>query len=310
MVLHRLAACLLGFALTCGPSGPVASADSYTAIYVFGDSLSDAGNDWIGTLGAEPLSPPYYQGHFSNGTTWAEDLSRALRLGTLKPSLRGGHDFAYGGAESGATLVHKLSETPPDLPFQIAEFRSQVPHPAPNALYVLWIGSNDLLDMLSHKPALTAAQKARAIGQVASNETAAMAALHLLGARRMLILTAPDLGKVPAVAAPARAAGRALSAAFNAALVPAVQAEAKGLGIQLRVVNAFATFDAIIADPATYGFTDVTAPCWTGSYTSLAGGRLCSKSTTGQDRYLFWDHVHPTASGHALIAATVEAQLP
>jgi phospholipase/lecithinase/hemolysin len=314
MMFRRIAGRLLSVAVACGAlaayAGSAGAAEKYPAIYVFGDSLSDAGNDWIGTLGAEPLSPPYFQGHFSNGLTWVEDLSVALKLGSLKPSLLGGHDYAYGGAESGPTLVHKLSETPPDLPFQIAEFKLQVPTPAPNALYVLWIGSNDLLDMLSHTPALTPAQQEKAIKQVVTNETVEIAALQLLGARRLLVLTAPDLGKVPGVAATAGAAGSALSAAFNAALVPAVQAVAKKLRIQLTLVDAYTTMDAFIADPATYGFTNVTDPCWTGSYTSLASGTLCSKSKAAQDRYLFWDHVHPTASAHSLIAATVKAQLP
>ena len=33
----------------------------YTDLYAFGDSLSDAGNDSIGTLGVLPVAPPYYQ---------------------------------------------------------------------------------------------------------------------------------------------------------------------------------------------------------------------------------------------------------
>ena len=69
---------------------------AYTALFAFGDSLSDAGNDWIVDGNTDPVSP-YYQGHFSNGLTWVEDLSNMLRLPTLKPSLAGGNDFAFGG---------------------------------------------------------------------------------------------------------------------------------------------------------------------------------------------------------------------
>ena len=39
---------------------------AYTALFAFGDSLSDAGNDWIVDGHTDPVSP-YYQGHFSNG---------------------------------------------------------------------------------------------------------------------------------------------------------------------------------------------------------------------------------------------------
>jgi hypothetical protein len=53
---------------------------AYTALFAFGDSLSDAGNDWIVDGHTDPV-PPYYQGHFSNGLTWVEDLSNMLGLG-------------------------------------------------------------------------------------------------------------------------------------------------------------------------------------------------------------------------------------
>jgi len=87
----------------------ISSLPTYSAIYSFGDSLSDAGNLSIVTSVAgatEPLSPPYYQQSygpisgnvFSNGPTWAQDLSIALGLGTLAPTLAGGTDFAFGGA--------------------------------------------------------------------------------------------------------------------------------------------------------------------------------------------------------------------
>jgi len=73
---------------------------TYSTVYAFGDSLSDAGNAWLLTnspaaailgLSAEPVSPPYFQeiyngvtaDVFSNGPVWTQDLSAALSLGTL-----------------------------------------------------------------------------------------------------------------------------------------------------------------------------------------------------------------------------------
>ena len=41
-----------------GSAATSAYAGSYDALYVFGDSLSDAGNDLIITGGAVPASPP------------------------------------------------------------------------------------------------------------------------------------------------------------------------------------------------------------------------------------------------------------
>src|SRR5690242_7531767 len=78
-------------------------AEPFTGIVAFGDSLSDAGNVFIATNGQLP-APPYFNGHFSNGPTWVEDLSQALGLGTLRPSLAGGTDFAYGSAITGNSV--------------------------------------------------------------------------------------------------------------------------------------------------------------------------------------------------------------
>src|SRR4051794_5662832 len=90
---------------------------TFKTIYAFGDSLSDAGNLSISTqlAGSPTPTSPYFQesyptpfgtAHphvFSNGPTWVQDLSLNLGLGTLEPSLLGGTDFAYGGAETGST---------------------------------------------------------------------------------------------------------------------------------------------------------------------------------------------------------------
>jgi hypothetical protein len=93
---------------------------TYTTLFASGDSLSDAGNDWIIDGNTDPVSP-YYPGHFSNGLTWVEDLSTMLGLGTLTPSLPGGHDFAFGGAETGPTAVEGVN--PGDLLGQVAIHR-------------------------------------------------------------------------------------------------------------------------------------------------------------------------------------------
>jgi phospholipase/lecithinase/hemolysin len=59
----------------------------------------------------------------------------------------------------------------------------------------------------------------------------------------------------------------------------------------------------VVNDPTKFGFSNVTAPCWTGAFTGYAtGGSICSTLPAVQDTYLFWDEVHPTAAGHLLVA--------
>ncbi len=81
-----------------------AAASPYTSLVVFGDSLSDNGNNalTIGTQAGQSITNTYVptfpyatSGVYSNGPVWATDA--ALQLGvTLTPSKLGGTDFAYG----------------------------------------------------------------------------------------------------------------------------------------------------------------------------------------------------------------------
>ncbi len=119
------------------PVAPTVAAPGapYSAMYAFGDSLTDTGNVSLATFGLLPVSPPYADRSFSNGPVWAQDLAQSLGLPPLQPSLAGGTDFAYGGAETGQTPAHTLNPT--DLPSQYAQFLTQVPSPQAGALYAV-----------------------------------------------------------------------------------------------------------------------------------------------------------------------------
>ena len=55
-----------------------AQAATYPVIYSFGDSLSDVGNVFAGTADTLPLPGFYFNGRFSNGPNWLDDLSAKL----------------------------------------------------------------------------------------------------------------------------------------------------------------------------------------------------------------------------------------
>src|ERR1700756_1299738 len=111
------AAALIGYSIVAP-----AAASSFDAIYVFGDSYSDVGNISIATGGAIP-GPLYYNGRFSNGPIWVDHLAGTYGL-TLTPSLAGGTDYAFGGAEVTAA-VPEGSLSIPSVPEQVALYLSQ-----------------------------------------------------------------------------------------------------------------------------------------------------------------------------------------
>ena len=118
-------------------------AGAYSALYAFGDSLSDAGNLFIDTGGAY-YAPPYAMGRASNGPTWVEDLSLRLGLGPLTASEAGGNDYAYGFAATGPALPGAPASVP-GVNQQVARFTVANGGVAPSTgLYIVWIGANDI----------------------------------------------------------------------------------------------------------------------------------------------------------------------
>jgi phospholipase/lecithinase/hemolysin len=288
---------------------PSAYAGPINAIYAFGDSLSDVGNAYIATGGAEP-GAPYVNGQFSNGPVWIQDLAAGLGLAPLTPSLAGGTDYAFGAAETGPTS-YNTSNPASDLTGptgQIAQFLFADPTVNSNGLYTIWLGANDLADILAGaSPSAYAADIATSVANVDS----AIAALAGAGAKNFLIVTVPDLGVTPGATAlgPAAAGAlSALSAGFDSTLVngsgpiPSLAALAGLDGLNLSVLDTYSLVDSIVADPAAYGLSNATSPCLTGEV-NYSGGTPCSPSVAIQDQYLFWDEIHPTAAGHAIVAA-------
>src|SRR5271166_1473050 len=67
-----------------------------------------------------------------------------------------------------------------------------------------------------------------------------------------------------------------------------------GKGVKIGVFDTSALLDSIVANPAAYGITDVTDPCYNAA---VVPATVCSNPS----QYLFWDILHPTAAGRVLI---------
>lgn len=276
----------------CWASGG-AAAGPFDAIYVFGDSLVDAGNAYR-AVGLPP-SPPYFNGHFSSGPVWTEDLAGRLGL-SLAPSLAGGTDYAFGGSLSGPLPVPSPYPVP-SLLAQVGQFAGAHPAADPSALYVIAAGANDVFE------ALTApAQAATVLQDGVGNVTTAIATLAAAGARNFLISNVADVGLTPfarAGGAAAASAGTALASAYSSAVETAlVGLRASVLGSSITSFDFAGLEDAAHADPQAYGYVNVSDPC-------LNGTVVCATP----DQYLFWDDMHPTARGHAQLADAAYAAL-
>ena len=288
----------------------------FDGIVVFGDSLSDPGNAFA--LTGQHLTPPAYGmdtpeelltlvpsapyakggNHFSNGPTWIEDLGKAIGLGaSVGPAFAPGHpnatNYAVGGARARPVGSFHLD-------VQVGAFLADFPRGAPaDTLFVVALGGNDVRDALQlGDPTVIAA----AIGSIANH----IGILYGAGARKFLVWNSPNIAVTPAVRAvaavspgvPVLAAAQQLSLAFKVNLDVALAGLSAALpGIDIVRFDAFTEINNIVANPAKFGLNDVTTACITPNVPPFQ----CRQP----DRHLFWDGIHPTRAGHAIIAIEV-----
>lgn len=275
----------------------------------FGDSLSDPGNYFIafGQVSTPPYEPvpvaPYAIGghHFSNGPTWAEDISWMLHTPTSGlPALRAPGlftNFAVGRARARPDAPVFSAY---DLTTEVGLFLQDFHHTAPKgAIYVIWIGGLDIedaLEALATDP--TGAASSAIIQQALTAVSNNVFALWSAGARDFLILNVPDFGLIPAVRAAGPAAQQAaaqLTAAYDGGLSQ-VAASISGLpDIEVHEFDANALVNRIISSPRQYGLTNVQDSC-------LKFGVVVHPVCNHPNRYFFWDGIHPTRRGHEIFA--------
>jgi len=251
----------------------IASADPYTDVIVYGDSLSDNGN-LFAAIGYPPA--PYWHGRFSNGPVTVEYLASALYAPLL--------DFAYGGATTGVgNYTDHGTQTSfgglglPGMQPELAGSLSTITLIASSSLFVVWGGPNDFLtNGFSMATADTAVSDL--IGIVDE--------LKLHGAQHILVPGMPDLGLTPDYYG--NLGATQLSMYFNSLLLSELP---KGV----TYFNTFNFMHEVVGDPSAFGFTDVTDPCFNGV-------TVCANP--GQ--YLFWDGFHPTTAADVILAGQFE----
>lgn len=297
----RRAVCATAFTLVAS----AAQATPFSNLFVFGDSLSDSGNVALLTPARETLpipanayipSLPYSpSGTFSNGPTWVSTFGAALGF-TMQPSLIGGTNFAFGGATTSGGLV-------PSLTAQVGTLLGLPGDVPADALYVLAGGGNNaraVLQAVAGGADAGAAIQAAATGY-AADIVAMILALDAQGAEEFVVWNVPNLGVAPAITAggaPSIGLGTLTSASMNFALAGALQGLPTDIRSDVRVFDLFGLTTAISVNPSGFGLTDVTQSC------------AANLAACDPNRWLFWDGIHPTSGGHAVIADRMLALVP
>ena len=308
----------------------------YERIYVFSDSLSDPGNVYETTKSVQsfdnifdldvpvtPSEPLYYEGRFSNGLVWVENLAMELdvdlipstELAVIFPGLNinspfnfsfdNGFDltinsdfngrttsesvnFAFGGAQTGEEGAGEYGDLIPGIQQQVEWFiedHQEADKKADSeALYIISGGRNDYSDS-NPEPE-----------DIVDNIGEEIESLYEIGARDFLVSNLPDIGKIPATPPELADTFSGYTQTHNDLLEQTTEELRDSLtGANIVILDFNALYDDMLSNPSDYDLTNVTDPY-------LDPIALTPTVGADVDEYLFYDTVHPTAAVHDLVS--------
>lgn len=337
-------------------ANPFAVATPISSIVFFGDSLTDNGNLYRLLFKFIPRSPPYFQGRFTGGPTWAEHVGNHY----YQKNYIDYKIYAYGGATA---IFHKFLGTfiaPALLEFEVDWYLlDALLQDKSKVLYSIWIGGNDyLFDTTTDVEVGTST--------VVDKIEWAIKRLISFGGRYFLVFNLPDLSRIPI----GREGGnssrlRAMTILNNQKLAQKVDLiRSAHPDVKIIFIDVYSIFDALMTNPHVYNtkynihIQNIMDPCWSGGFLFKNGISTDSmreefrqslianypQTTKGvnvdgavdfirnspmlshvykmgkgfgmgqipcanTEEYVFWDHIHPTAIVHKVLAKIVEEQV-
>jgi outer membrane lipase/esterase len=315
-IKKRLIPALIGATLAMGATS--ASAVSFNGVYIFGDSLSDAGyfRPFLSAIGL-PASTVAGLGRFTTnpGPVWSELIAQYYG-GNANPSNAGGGIYAQGGArvavDSASTPPVAASQRP--VSTQITEYLNANSGRADaRALYGVWAGANDIFQNFAGIAGGTV-NPATFIPALAATEIQQIGRLSAAGAKYILVFNLPNLGATPqfavsSVGAAGNGAATQLAANFNLSLFTGLQQS----GLRVIPVDTFSLFNDVIANAAAFGFTNTTSPACLPfpPFSTSPNSQFCGPgnlaAANAASTFVFADGVHPTTAAHAITADFVKS---
>lgn len=264
-------------ALISAPSIAATAPGAYSNLYVFGDSLVDAGNIAVLTGGRTPnRSLGYFNNRFTNGYDYVDYINYQLFGSATKASLTGGNNFSYGGAR----VVSDTTDVVPDINPQIGAYAARAGGAAdPNALYILNAGGNDLFAIGRFAGGNANALRPFTnindyINAVVTQYAGAVQTLNNLGARNILITGIPN-ADVP------------LALQIEALLNARLDTLALDPATSLMRFSYISFFNRLQANPASLGLPPLRTDI------SCIQARAQASGCAG---YFSFDGTHPTAA--------------
>ncbi|KAL6854267.1 hypothetical protein ACP4OV_019170 [Aristida adscensionis] len=317
--------------LVAAAAGPV------PAVYVFGDSLADVGNNnrLLTLLKADfPHNGIDYPGkkatgRFSNGKNFPDFLADNLGLTTSPPYLAvssssnpnyvNGVNFASGGAGvSNSTNKDQCLSFDKQIQYfssvhaSLVQSLGQAPAAAhlAKSLFAVTIGSNDIIGY-AKSGAGAPPPPQQFVDTLAHSLAGQLQRLYDLGARKLLFLGAGPVGCCPSLrelsaAGDCSAVANEVAVRYNAAAAALLKGmAARRPDLRYALFDASAALLRYIDRPAAYGFAEVRAACCgLGDMNAKIGCTPLSRYCANRTDHVFWDFYHPTETTARMLTST------
>ncbi|XP_018839182.2 GDSL esterase/lipase 1-like [Juglans regia] len=334
--------CATGLAVPTQCLGRICLPEEHVALFIFGDSIIDAGNNnYINTTtvlqaNVWPYGESYFKypsGRASDGRLIPDFIAEYLKLPFIPPYLHPGYHRYTDGANFASAGAGALVETRRGLVIDLhtqfhyfeqmervlrqklgeAETRTLLSR----AVYLISIGTNDYLVTFANSSTLQYSySREEYVDMVIGNMTTVIKEIHKKGGRKFAFLNVEPVGCVPLAKAIKPEIGgacmeelTALVKLHNKALSHVLQIlETQLKGFKYSHADLYTFVTERINDPLKYGFKEgKKGCCGSGSYRENLN---CGKGTLTEEyelcgnpsEYVFFDAVHPTEKAYQQLA--------
>ncbi|CAF4558897.1 unnamed protein product [Rotaria sp. Silwood1] len=257
---------------------------SFNTIVVFGDSHTDTGNVYNLTEHHWPLVPPYYQGRFTNGPVWIENINVPYIM-----------NFAYGDATidndnlvTGFTGPNRTIV--PGIRQQIVNYLTGTDvskTDLSSTLYIIWAGGNEYLI----EPALSSER-------VFASLVAAVSDLLVVGIQNLLVINLPPVQSFPGTNDKQRLSK--LINQYNNYLLSNITGIQSGYTeVSIRIFDLYSLITEILSNNSMSTLNKIDK-CW-----NILDDRIISQCTNPNE-YVFIDDYHFTSVIHQVIADNIQ----
>ncbi|KAL1568403.1 GDSL esterase/lipase 6 [Salvia divinorum] len=320
-----------------------ATGSEIPAVFIFGDSIFDAGNNhYIPNCTVQADFPPYgssFFGHptgrFTNGRTVADFISEYLGIPLQKPYMEmmngtekkfpaNGINFASAG--SGVLPATNNFSGVTAIQVQVQQFQSLVQQNQidrkllKDSFFLIQSGSNDIFSYFFPFDPPTLITPDAYVQSMLTQVGSFVDAIYSLGARRVAVFGLGPVGCVPARSnLPGAPVGKCygkmnkMVKIYNMGLQNLVKDLPRTHPGAIAVFGyVYETIQIYRAYPTRYGFVDVeNACCGDGR---LGGevqcGKVGYKLCKNPNEYLFWDYFHPSETTYKFISKALWAGGP